>query len=441
MTTVYRSHSIWLALKTYEWLWRLVTPLLSRNHRLQEGLSQRLGRPFPKGPFDIWIQAASAGESYLAGLILDHLGPNCPHRILVTTNTRQGKDIIDAAMTRRQVLVNQKQWASAYFPFDHPTRMKMAVASIQPRIMVLLETEIWPGLLYALKAAGIPAIIINGRIQAKSLRHYKLWPKFWHALAPRHVLAVSVEDADRYASLYGAERVSVMPNMKFDRIRAAIATDKPNPVSKLIPPGVPLVVLGSVRQEEEDAVDQMIRYLLDQRPDILIGLFPRHMHRIPSWQDRLNTAGITCHMRSRITSASDLEPRAVILWDIFGELTYAYTTATSVFVGGTLAPLGGQNFLEPLTCGLIPTIGPSWKTFNWVGRDLFEKGLVRVAHDWRHAADALLGIMAAPPAKKDVIDTLEGYLAERQGGTTIAVKTIERFLTHHRPAGHRANRY
>ena len=146
-------------------------------------------------------------------------------------------------------------------------------------------------------------------------------------------------------------------------------------------------------------------------------------------------------MRSRITSASDLEPRAVILWDIFGELTYAYTTATSVFVGGTLAPLGGQNFLEPLTCGLIPTIGPSWKTFNWVGRDLFEKGLVRVAHDWRHAADALLGIMAAPPAKKDVIDTLEGYLAERQGGTTIAVKTIEQFLTHYRPTGYRANHH
>jgi 3-deoxy-D-manno-octulosonic-acid transferase len=441
MTTVYRSHSIRLALKTYEWLWRGATPLLCRNHRLQEGLSERLGHPFPKGPFDIWIQAASAGESYLAGLILDHLGSNCPHRILVTTSTRQGKDIIDAAMARRQVMANQKKWISAYFPFDRPALMKMAVASIQPRIMVLLETEIWPGLIYALKAAGIPVIIINGRIQAKSLRHYQLWPKFWHALAPDRVLAVSIEDANRYACLYGVERVSIMPNMKFDRIRADITTDKTNPVSKLIPPGVPLVVLGSVRQEEEDAVGQMIRYLLDQRPDILIGLFPRHMHRIPSWQGRLKTAGITCHMRSRITSALELAPKAVILWDVFGELTCAYTTATSAFVGGTLAPLGGQNFLEPLTCGLIPTIGPSWKTFNWVGQDLFEKGLVHVTKDWRHAADSLLGLMAAPPSRKNVIETLERYLTKRQGGTAIAVEAIEQFLTQDRPAGYRADHH
>jgi 3-deoxy-D-manno-octulosonic-acid transferase len=439
MTAVYRSHSIRLALKTYEWLWRGATPLLCRHHRLKEGLSQRLGKPFPEGPFDIWIQAASAGESYLAGLIIDYLGSDCPYRILVTTNTRQGKDIIDAAMERRHARTPPEQWASAYFPFDRPTLMKRAVASIQPRTMVLLETEIWPGLLYALKAAGIPAIIVNGRIQAKNLRHYQLWPKFWHALTPDRILAVSAEDADRYACLYGAERVSVMPNMKFDRIHADLATDKPNPVSKLIPPGIPLVVLGSVRQEEEEVVDRMIRYLLDHQPDILIGLFPRHMHRIPSWQTKLNTAGITYHLRSRMVSAAD--PASVILWDVFGELACAYAAAASVFIGGTLAPLGGQNFLEPLTCGLIPTIGPSWKTFNWVGQDIFKKGLVRVADDWRSAADAMLGLMAAPPSKKDVIDTLEGYLSERQGGTAIAVEAIKQALTHPRSAGCRTDRY
>lgn len=433
MTAVYRSPSIRLALKTYEWLWRGTTPLLCRNHRLQEGLSQRLGRPFPEGPFDIWIQAASAGESYLAGLIVDHLGPNCPHRILVTTNTRQGKDIIDAALGKRQTPANQKKWTTAYFPFDRPALMKKAVASIQPRIMVLLETEIWPGLINALKTAGIPIIIINGRMQAKSLQHYQLWPKLWHALAPNRVLAVSGEDADRYACLYGTERVSVMPNMKFDRIQADIATDKPNPVRKLIPAGVSLVVLGSVRQEEEDAVSRMIRYLLDHRPDILIGLFPRHMHRLPAWQTRLNSADITCHMRSQIETLT--APKGVILWDVFGELTCAYSMAASAFVGGTLAPLGGQNFLEPLTCGLIPTIGPSWKTFNWVGQDIFKKGLVRVAKDWRSVADSMLEIMAAPPSKKNVIDALEGYLTARKGGTAIAVEAIEQLLNHPRSTG------
>jgi 3-deoxy-D-manno-octulosonic-acid transferase len=180
----------------------------------------------------------------------------------------------------------------------------------------------------------------------------------------------------------------------------------------------------------------MIGYLLDRRPDILIGLFPRHMHRISAWQQRLKAAGIPCHMRSQLASAADA--KSVILWDVFGELTDAYAHAASAFVGGSLAPLGGQNFLEPLTGGLIPTIGPSWTTFNWVGRELFDKGLVRVADNWRHAADALLETMAERLDREDVLSRLDRYLAERRGGTAIAVEAIEDLLRDHQSAaGHR----
>jgi 3-deoxy-D-manno-octulosonic-acid transferase len=430
MTAVNGSWSVRLALKSYDWLWRAATPLLSRSHRLKEGLSQRLGQPFPQGPFDIWIQAASAGESFLVELILERLGSSCPHRILVTTNTRQGKDILDTHIGRpHDPPPTGKRRSSAYFPFDRPSLMKAAVAAIRPRLVVLLETEIWPGLMNALKTAGIPFIIVNGRMRAKSLRHYRLWPQLWRALTPDRILAVSTGDAERYAHLYGQERVSVMPNMKFDRIRADLAHAKSNPVSQLIPPGVPLVVLGSVRREEEDAVGKMIAYLLDQHPDILIGLFPRHMHRIPSWQARLAATSIPCQLRSEPASAA---AGGVLLWDVFGELANAYAAATAAFVGGTLAPLGGQNFLEPLTCGLIPAIGPSWKTFDWVGEDLFAKGLVRVADDWRAAADTLLELLAAPPSRQAVKKALGEYLIQRQGGTAMAVAAIETFLARRR---------
>ncbi len=432
-----QSPSVRAALKIYEWLWRGATPLLCRNQRLQEGLSQRRGQPFPQGPFDVWIQAASAGESHLAGQILEQMGVRAPHRILVTTNTRQGKDTIDAAIKNVNPQAMPTRWRTAYFPFDQPSRMKRAVESIQPRIMVLLETEIWPGLMDALKTAGIPIIIINARMQAKSLQHYRLWPTFWQAVAPDRILAVSPEDADRYGRLYGAKHVAVMPNMKFDRIRFKAAVGQPNPVGQLIPPDTSFVVLGSIRKEEEDAVDRMIGYLLDRRPDILIGLFPRHMHRISAWQQRLKAAGILCHMRSQL--ASTVNAKSVILWDVFGELTDAYAHATGVFVGGTLAPLGGQNFLEPLTCGLVPTIGPSWTTFNWVGRDLFERDLVRVADNWRHAADTLLETIAVSPDREEVLIRLDRYLAERRGGTAIAVEAIEALLRDHQPAArHRA---
>ena len=427
-----QSHSVRAALKLYEWLWQAATPLLCRNQRLQEGLSQRRGQPFPQGPFDIWIQAASAGESHLAGQILAQMGEHAPHRILVTTNTRQGKDTIDAAIKSLTPQAMPTRWKTAYFPFDQPSQMKRAVESIRPRIMVLLETEIWPGLMKALKTAAIPIIIINARMQAKNLHHYRLWPTIWQALAPDRILAVSPEDADRYGRLYGAAHVSVMPNMKFDRIRSNAASGQPNSLERLIPPDTSFVVLGSIRKEEEDDVDRMISYLRDRRADILIGLFPRHMHRISAWQQRLKAAGIPCHMRSQLVSAADA--KSVILWDVFGELTDAYTRAAGVFVGGTLAPLGGQNFLEPLTGGLIPTIGPSWTTFNWVGRELFDKGLVRVAANWRQAADALLETMAESLDREDVLIRLDRYLAKRRGGTAIAVEAIEDLLRDHQPA-------
>ncbi|MGD9331782.1 MAG: glycosyltransferase N-terminal domain-containing protein, partial [Desulfobacterales bacterium] len=405
--------------------------LLRRHHRLREGLGQRLGKPFPAGPFDIWIQAASAGEAYLAGQLLASLEAHRAYDILVTANTRQGKDIIDAARARLPAETARGRCVSSYFPFDRPALMKSAVASIRPRIMVLLETEIWPGLINALQTAGIPVVIINGRLQAKSLRHYRLWPGFWHALAPERVLAVSLEDARRFACLYGSRRVSVMPNMKFDRIRTDRTSDESNPVRALLPPGCPLLVLGSVRREEEDAITRMVHRLKAHRPDLLIGLFPRHMHRIAAWQARLAKADLNGQLRSRMTRAAT--PGTIILWDTFGELAHAYSAAAGAFVGGTLAPLGGQNFLEPLTCGLIPVIGPSWHTFQWVGRDLFEKGLVRVAQDWQSAADALLELLENTAPKAKVLNLLECYLADRRGGTSVATAAIEQFLSGPQP--------
>ena len=425
--------SVRLALGVYEGLWRIAAPLLRRSPRLGEGLPQRLGQTLPQGPFDLWIQAASAGEAYLARLLVDQLDGGTSYRILITTNTRQGKDIIDAALAERFATTAHRSPVSVFFPFDRPSLMQKALAAFQPRLVVLLETEIWPGLLGALTTAGIPAIIVNGRLQPKSLRYYRLWPAFWQTLAPDRILAVSPADAARYARLFGARRVAVMPNMKFDRIRIDGGHGRSNPVADLLPPQTPLVVLGSVRREEEAAVDQMLHHLRNRRGDIVIALFPRHMHRIDAWRRRLEAAGIPYRLRSRAASA--VPPGTVLLWDVFGELAGAYDVAAAAFVGGSLAPLGGQNFLEPLACGVIPTIGPSWQTFQWVGDDLFRQKLVHVAEDAPQAADFLLATLAAPPSRSAVREALAGYVTARRGGTAMAATVIERFLQEPLPDG------
>ncbi len=374
----------------------------------------------------MWIQAASGGEAYLAGTLLEALRPSHKIRVLVTTNTRQGMDILTRAVAhtahRKSLSVE-----SAYFPFDRPAIIEKAVKAVSPKVMVLLETEIWPGLLRALKIHHIRTAVINGRMTAKSLKRYRVWPAFWAALRPDAVLAISSSDARRFAALFGPHHIEVMPNIKFDRFDASNASgiDK-TPLDDLLPPGRPLLVLGSTREAEEADIERMIRQINRTRPDTMIGLFPRHMHRIPRWKSSLDRMALPWVLRSQVHGR--IANPTVILWDTFGELTPAYARARAAFVGGSLAPLGGQNFLEPLTHGLIPVIGPSWENFSWVGGEIVTRGLVKVAAHWRQAVHLLMEQLDQPPSRETVQHRIGRYIREHRGGTEQACRLITQWI-------------
>ncbi len=106
----------------------------------------------------------------------------------------------------------------------------------------------------------------------------------------------------------------------------------------------------------------------------------------------------------------------------------AYRQAQSAFVGGSLAPLGGQNFLEAPISGVIPVIRPSWENFAWVGQEIIDAGLLRVADDWRQAAALILQDMDAPRPRAAVIEAAKQFFETRQGGTDKAWRQIETML-------------
>jgi 3-deoxy-D-manno-octulosonic-acid transferase len=372
----------------YNMGWGLAIPALRMNHRLAEGFKQRTLKHKMPPAADLWIQAASAGESYLAWELLKGLRPARPVRVMVTSNTSQGMEILERAID--DITPNDRgvSACAAYFPFDKPTIMETAVRNISSKIMVLLESEMWPGLLAALKKYRCKTLIINGRITAKSLRRYLIWPSLWRDLRPDKILAVSEKDAKRFSVLFGREYVDVMPNMKFDRI--GLTQGMPytkNPLEGILRPDTPLLVLGSVRREEEPVVEKIVVDIHRRLPETIIGLFPRHMHRIKYWKKVLDRLAIPWTLRSKIQR--HVPHGTVILWDTFGELPLAYELSKAAFVGGSLAPLGGQNFLEALTCGVVPVIGPSWENFAWVGQE---------------------------------------YVEDRQGGTTLACRLVAEFL-------------
>ncbi|RJP94579.1 MAG: 3-deoxy-D-manno-octulosonic acid transferase [Desulfobacteraceae bacterium] len=413
------------ALSVYESLWRWCMPLLRLNSRMQEGFADRCtGNRLP--PADLWIQAASAGESFLAWSLMETLQPDRPIRVLVTTTTRQGLDILQRAIDSASKTNPQIIAACAYFPFDRPSIMEQAVRRVHPRLMVLLETEIWPGLLTALKKNNRKTVIINGRLTPKSLKRYLIWPSLWKTLSPDRILAISGDDASRFAALFGQEIVRTMSNIKFDRLQTETATSG-NPLQKWLPDTVPFLVLGSVREPEEEDIGQIIEAVRSRVPGTVIGLFPRHMHRMAAWEQRLTRLDIPWQLRSSLDNAP-AKPGTVILWDMFGELNHAYALASAVFVGGSLAPLGGQNFLEPMIHGIVPVIGPFWDNFAWVGNDIFEQGLAMKVPDGPAVAAELVRQLTRPKPAPSHQAAAVRYIEERKGGSIQACRVIKEYL-------------
>lgn len=397
----------------YTLLGGLAVPLAFISARMRSGWRQRLGMGLP-GSCDIWIQGASAGECALIQGLVNGLQE---YSVLATTCTRQGMDVLGAVRSAGPFFARM-------LPLDLPPLIHLTLARIRPKVVVLLETEIWPGLLLACADRGIPVIIVNGRMSSRSFAGYLRLRPFLALCPPARIAAIAEPDAFRYGMIFSSASTHVTGNSKFDR-----ALDTPflhradNPLQDLIPCNAMFIVLGSVREEEEPKVLELIRRIRVQRPDCLIGLFPRHLHRIQAWQTHLQNAGIGHVCRSNLTTATT--PGSVIIWDKFGELGQAYGLAHRAFVGGSLAPLGGQNFLEPLAQGVLTAVGPHVRNFAWVGNKIFQQ-LVFMSNDLA----AIAHFLTAPAAKREEIRaSTERYIRTRQGATAAAIGIIIEHLS------------
>ncbi len=308
--------------------------------------------------------------------------------------------------------------------------MAMALDMVRPRLMVLLETELWPGLLHALKSRRIPILIINGRMSEKSRKRYMGTRQLWRPLAPDRILAISRQDTRRYQELFPDTPVETMANIKFDTLSSTSGQNEnltqPNP---LIPQDIPLTILASFRKEEEKDVEKILTRILSYFPKQIVALFPRHMHRMAAWQEKLDKLKLPWHLKSQAQiSSGPLTPGTIILWDTFGELKQTYSQATTAFVGGSLAPLGGQNFLEPMLCGTFTVTGPHLDHFAWVGKEVFIQGLATRAKDWKDVADHLVRGLTHPLDRTKSLKNGKKFLQKKQGGLNTACQAITQTL-------------
>ena len=418
-------------MQVYGGLWSAASPLLRRNKRLADGFAQRLAPDtWLDEPVDIWIQAASGGEARLACALVDAvcalLPEQTPLTILATSWTRQGLDLLER---HGEALAGPVRLIPRFVPLDAPRLMRKALQCARPRLVVLLETEIWPGLLQACAETDTPVLILNGRLTERSVHHYLSFPGFWRAFAPSHIAAMSEKDAQRFHSLFPDTPVDTFFNIKFDQAEVSANSD----ALDRLPQGVrlfltrtdlPLLLLASVREEEEAALCKAWRET--QLPPVRMVIAPRHMYRIEAWKKYLRDMGLDATLRSRLTATPETKAPSVVLWDAFGELPALYQAADAVFVGGSLAPLGGQNFLEALSSGLVPFVGPHTKNFSWAldgeeGQSLQDHNLLHSVPDaatlFRRLATDAAGDLLPDSTRKTTRTRFAAWLASRQGGT------------------------
>jgi 3-deoxy-D-manno-octulosonic-acid transferase len=364
------------------WLFRMAT-----TQKYREGLLKRLGlvplrlaksldERGRKRPM-IWLHAVSVGEVLAASRLVGELDRALPgYRLVISTTTRTGQELARDRFGPDRVF---------YCPLDLPWAVRATLNALQPRLLILAETEFWPNLLSGCFRRGIPVAVVNARISDRSWPRYRrlraLWKPFLERLS--RVLAQSETDAERLKAIgCSLERVTVAGNLKFD-VRAAVEAEATR-LLKALAPTLRLVVAGSTLEGEEAVLVEAWPRLLEADPQLALILAPRHPERFGAVAALLNRAGIHWVKRSDWRSqpaeaGKPLLPGEIVLLDTIGELASVYSLAAVAFVGGSLIPAGGHNPLEPAQFGVPIVMGPHYANFRAITDDLRAHQALRIA--------------------------------------------------------------
>ncbi|MEO8435872.1 MAG: 3-deoxy-D-manno-octulosonic acid transferase [Pyrinomonadaceae bacterium] len=331
------------------------------------GFRERLGQ-LPQlanaGRPRIWIHCVSVGETQAARPLVTALRERFPsHGILVSTTTLTGQRLA------RDVFRDEAD-AVFYFPFDWAWTTRRALTKLDPATVLLMETELWPRLLLECRKRNIPLSMVNGRISDTSYRRYKWVAPFVARVVNNLDLALmqSEEDAVRIRALgLSSDRVVVTGNLKFDQIEDAAELQLTSDLRARFhfDEGPDLIVAASTHAPEERLLIeayQQIRKANSGGKGVRLLLAPRHPERFSEVGGLLNESGLTWTRRSSAPSQTDGTCEVVLL-DTVGELRAVYSLASIVFVGGSIAPAGGHNVLEPAVNGVCIVTGAHTSNF------------------------------------------------------------------------------
>jgi 3-deoxy-D-manno-octulosonic-acid transferase len=399
--------------------------------RLRTALIQRMG--FMETQFlggSVWIHAASVGEVFCSIPLVRRLKKEFPDRkIVLTTMTSTGNEAAKTQLPDADHIF--------FFPIDHPFVLRRVLKKIQPALLLIAETELWPNLLRACGRKGIPIILFNGRISEKSFRGY-LFFKFLFEKCLKYVslfLMQTSEDQDRIVQIGApSEKTSVVGNLKFDQALPSVTQEARATLAQSL--GLhgreTVFIAGSTHSGEEELLTSLSKKLREIAPDLIFILAPRHLDRLEEVEQMLRKESLSWIRRTVLPmdqdgSSQERRPE-VILLDTMGELMSLYSLATLVFIGGSLVPVGGHNPLEPLFFKKCVLFGPFMFHFSEISRRLVEEGGAIQANGIEDLASQMKRLLKNERARKEMGERGYQFLRKHQGATERMFEQIRPYL-------------
>lgn len=407
--------------------WRIKKRATSPQQYQQECL-ERFG-PFetPKNKNTIWFHAVSVGESNAAKPLIEHY-LNLGFPVLVTNTTKTGQAHIKSLFFKEPY---QALFQAVYLPVDQKPLLKQFFALYQPRLLALVETELWPNLIAQAHQQAIPCLLLNARLSEKSAKGYSKVPSLTKPMLQQldWMLAQDLPTQQRYQLLgFAAEKSQVVGNIKFDIHAPMHFVEQAQQLKQQWQlQRRKVITIASTHAPEEQQLLEQLQVRLKADPTLVCIVVPRHPERFQEVFELSTQLGLITHRRSlqqQITPETQ-----VYLADSMGELWLWYALSQVCFVGGSLnEPGGGHNILEPLILDVPTVIGPRYFNFqSMVDEFVAARGLL-VGENAVEVMECILQCLSDPVFAQQLMQNARQVLLKNQGSLQQHIALIDRYL-------------
>lgn len=395
--------------------------------RRQKAYLQRIPERFgffitPNASEKIWIHAVSVGEVIATAPLIKQIRQQYPDLLIImTTMTPTGAERANALF--------DKDITHLYVPYDIPFVMDRFLKKIAPKAAIIMETEIWPNLLYSCHKKQLPVLLANARLSAKSALGYSKFARFTKEVLQYFsvIAAQNKADAERFISL-GADpnKVQVTGSIKFDQKIPASTFEKAALFKSLWCQGHSTWIAASTHEGEEEAVLESFKKAKQDIPNLLLILVPRHPERFPKVAQLAKKLGFNTLLRSENLAAT--AETDVIIGDSMGELSAYYAAGDVAFVGGSLVPVGGHNLLEPAALGIAAITGPHVFNFSQITEMLHQAQAIKIINDGDELATVVVDFLKHNEKRRQAGEKGKDVVEQNRGAVETHLKIFNSLL-------------